>query len=232
VSFGTGDEAFQQARVQSATALVDGGYVVELSVSLLDAGGPGTFHGLDFQVNDASNGARTSIRNWADPTGAGYQSTARWGVGRLMPPEDGGPTIELSAGTVHPGGTVSVALSGFEPGTEVQLVLADQQPGGAFGSAVPMAIELPATLATLTVGEDGTASGTATIPADTPVGGYRLYAVVDGTALASAALVVVAVPPAAMALTGLAVGAGVWLALAALSAGLVLLLLRRRVRAA
>ncbi|WP_395243928.1 endo-1,4-beta-xylanase [Agromyces sp. MMS24-K17] len=85
VSFGTGDEAFQRARVQSATATVDGGYVVEAAISLLEYGGEGTFHGLDFQVNDASNGQRTAIRNWADPTGAGYQSTAHWGVGRLVP---------------------------------------------------------------------------------------------------------------------------------------------------
>ena len=86
VSFGTGDEAFQRARVQSATAVVDGGYVVELSVDLGDAAGLGTFHGLDFQVNDASGGQRTAIRNWADPTGAGYQSTARWGVGEFVGP--------------------------------------------------------------------------------------------------------------------------------------------------
>lgn len=86
VSFGTGDEAFQRARVQSATALVDGGYVVELSVDLGDAAGLGTFQGLDFQVNDAADGQRTAIRNWADPTGAGYQSTARWGVGEFVGP--------------------------------------------------------------------------------------------------------------------------------------------------
>jgi len=86
VSFGTGDEAFQRARVQSATALVDGGYVVELSVDLGDAASLGTFHGLDFQVNDAAAGQRTAIRNWADPTGAGYQSTARWGVGQFVAP--------------------------------------------------------------------------------------------------------------------------------------------------
>lgn len=84
VSFGTGDEAFQRARVQSATALVDGGYVVELSVELGDAAALDTFHGLDFQVNDAAGGQRTAIRNWADPTGAGYQSTARWGVGQFV----------------------------------------------------------------------------------------------------------------------------------------------------
>jgi endo-1,4-beta-xylanase len=82
-SFGTGDETYQRNRLVSATKVVDDGYVVEASISLLEAGGVGTFHGLDFQVNDASGGARTGIKNWADPTGAGYQSTSRWGVGRL-----------------------------------------------------------------------------------------------------------------------------------------------------
>ena len=83
-SFGTGDEAFQANRLTSATKIVADGYVVEASISLLEAGGLGTFHGLDFQVNDATAGIRTSIRNWADPTGLGYQSTSRWGVGRLV----------------------------------------------------------------------------------------------------------------------------------------------------
>ena len=83
-SFGTGDEAFQANRLTSATKVVADGYVVEASISLLEAGGVGTFHGLDFQVNDATAGVRTSIRNWADPTGLGYQSTSRWGVGRLV----------------------------------------------------------------------------------------------------------------------------------------------------
>ena len=80
VSFGTGDEAAQRARVTSATTRTADGYVVELAVDLADQGGEGTFHGLDLQVNDASDGTRTAIRNWADPSGAGYQSTARWGV--------------------------------------------------------------------------------------------------------------------------------------------------------
>ena len=53
-------------------------------MSLLEYGGAGTFHGLDFQVNDGTNGVRTSIRTWADPTGLGYQSTARWGVAKLV----------------------------------------------------------------------------------------------------------------------------------------------------
>jgi endo-1,4-beta-xylanase len=84
VSFGTGDEGFQAARVSSATVRTESGYTVEAAISLLEYGGLGTFHGLDFQVNDASDGARTAIRNWAEQEGIGYQTTARWGVGRLV----------------------------------------------------------------------------------------------------------------------------------------------------
>jgi endo-1,4-beta-xylanase len=85
-SFGTGDEAAQAARLRSATSHVEGGYIVEAAIDLLDTGGPGTFHGLDFQVNDGTDGVRTAIHNWADPTGLGYQTTARWGVGQLVGP--------------------------------------------------------------------------------------------------------------------------------------------------
>ncbi|MCK9794853.1 endo-1,4-beta-xylanase [Isoptericola sp. 4D.3] len=100
-SFGTGDEAAQAARLTSATALVDGGYVVEAAIDLAGAGGADTFHGLDFQVNDGTDGARTAVRDWADPTGTGYQSTARWGVGRLVaaeaPEPDGLVNVEAPA---------------------------------------------------------------------------------------------------------------------------------------
>jgi endo-1,4-beta-xylanase len=92
VSFGTGDVAFQHARLESATASTSNGYVVEAAISLLEYGGSGTFHGLDFQVNDGTNGVRTSIHTWADPTGVGYQTTARWGVVKLV---DGGPVCDV-----------------------------------------------------------------------------------------------------------------------------------------
>ncbi|MFW7415298.1 endo-1,4-beta-xylanase [Demequina sp. SO4-18] len=84
VSFGTGDEGFQANRVESATSRFDGGWTVEAAISLLEYGGEGSFHGVDFQINGATDGARHTIRNWADPTGAGYQSTARWGVAQLV----------------------------------------------------------------------------------------------------------------------------------------------------
>ena len=84
VTVGTGDETYQLNRLDSAVTETATGYRVEAAIDLLEYGGLGTFHGLDFQVNDATNGARSSIRNWADPTGNGYQSTARWGVGQLV----------------------------------------------------------------------------------------------------------------------------------------------------
>ncbi len=83
-SFGSGDAAYQEGRLQSATARTATGYRVEARIDMLEYGGLGSFHGVDFQVNDATAGARTSIRTWADPTGAGYQSTARWGVGTFV----------------------------------------------------------------------------------------------------------------------------------------------------
>lgn len=83
-SFGTGDETWQSDSLVSAAEVVPGGYIVEAAIDLNGAGGLGTVQGLDFQVNNAANGVRTSIVNWADPTGTGYQSTARWGVGKLV----------------------------------------------------------------------------------------------------------------------------------------------------
>jgi len=82
-SFGTGDEAAQKARLTSATSVVSDGYIVEAAISLLNTSTVGSMVGLDFQVNDGTGGKRTAVKSWADPTGNGYQSTSRWGVGRL-----------------------------------------------------------------------------------------------------------------------------------------------------
>ena len=95
-SFGTGDTTAQQARLVSATQVVDDGYIVEASISLLGESGVNTFHGLDFQVNDAAGGTRIGIRNWADPTNAGYLSTSHWGVGQLLEADQTVPELQLS----------------------------------------------------------------------------------------------------------------------------------------
>ncbi|MFJ4044562.1 endo-1,4-beta-xylanase [Microbacterium sp. NPDC089987] len=107
LSFGTGSSAAQLARVSSsATAATPTGYTVELEIDLVGQsggqsdvplGGADTFHGLDFQINDGRGGSRFAVHTWADPSGTGYQSTARWGVAHLVPagdaqgPEDGEP---------------------------------------------------------------------------------------------------------------------------------------------
>jgi endo-1,4-beta-xylanase len=85
-SFGTGDAAAQEARLRSMTKLTSTGYIIEAAVTLTGAGGLGTFQGVDFQINDGTAGARTSVHSWAEPTGTGYQTTARWGVGQLVGP--------------------------------------------------------------------------------------------------------------------------------------------------
>ncbi len=125
VSFGTGDEAFQRGRLTSAVVRTATGYRVEAAISLLEYGGQGTFHGLDFQVNDAANGARSAITNWADPTNAGYQSTAHWGVGQLVGPasHDVAPkvTTQPKSVTVANGGSATyTAKASGSPAPRVQ----------------------------------------------------------------------------------------------------------------
>lgn len=164
VSFGTGDETFQRNRLTSATSVTADGYLVEASISLLEEGGPGTFHGLDFQVNDGTDGARTSVRTWADPTGLGYQSTARWGVAQLVEtyvPPVIDPAISLGADVVARGGSLRVELSGFEPGGTVELTLERDKPGRG---------HRPMDLGQVTIGADGTASVTVTVPAGAKTG--------------------------------------------------------------
>ncbi len=242
LSFSTGDEAFQRARVTSATQTVDGGYVVEVAIALGDASGLGAFQGLDFQVNDALGGARIGIANWADPSGVGYQSTARWGVGEFVGPADGepepggdDPTVKLGSTTVRAGGRVDVELSGFEPGQVVELQLdrpASAAGGGGSGGVAATArtasaAALPATLGTLVVGADGSARGSVTIPADTAPGSYRLSALAGGQVLASGQLTVLA---AAVAATGADVSGALGAALLMLLAGGAALVLRARRR--
>ena len=169
-SFGTGDEAFQSGRLQSATQLVPGGYVVEAAISLLESGGLATFHGLDFQVNDASGGARTGIRNWADPSGIGYQSTARWGVAQLVAaPVVLDPQVTVTKSSVAAGGKLDVKLEGFQAGTVVQLAL---QRGNAANSRI--------SLGTVTIGPAGTASVKPTVGLGVNPGNYKLVALADG----------------------------------------------------
>ncbi len=205
VSFGTGDEGYQDGRLESATRVVDGGYVVEASIDLgSEASGAGTFHGLDFQVNDATAGVRTAVKGWADPTGLGYQSSERWGVVELLETVDPGPgpdpepqpdpQVSVEDRTVRAGQRLDVVLSGFAPGSTVELTLERIR-----GERVAVTVDL----GTVTVAEDGSATTSVKVPKKTPKGAYSLVAESgDLTAVADDA---VRVTPAA------AVGTWDWL---------------------
>jgi len=182
VSFGTGDEAAQAARLTSAVTRTATGYRVEAAVNLLTYGGLGTFHGLDFQVNDAADGARHTITNWADPTGAGYQSTAHWGVGELV---EGTPVVpvpelelQLSGSSVKAGGTLGVSVTGGQPGEAVQVWL----------NSTPVLLSSGVMSAT------GTYAATVTIPAGTVAGAHTVR-VLTAAGEASAAITVVLADP-------------------------------------
>jgi endo-1,4-beta-xylanase len=90
-----------QDRLTSATSITDTGYIVEVAIELGYEPEPGQLVGLELQVNDATNGARNSVRTWSDPTGRSYQSTSRWGVARLVDAQ--GPQCDTTIDGVHDG---------------------------------------------------------------------------------------------------------------------------------
>jgi endo-1,4-beta-xylanase len=200
VTIGAVDENFQLPRLQTATARTTTGYLVEVSIDLLGGAGPETVHGFDFQVNDGFEGNRVSIRNWADPSGQGYLSTSRWGVGQLVAAPDAAPQLVLEPGSPRAGETIDFTIEGLEPGSPVELVLVPESEGAAGAAAVrgvavvtagngaTAAMEFPLSLGTFTADENGRVSGTVTIPAAVPPGDYQILALVDGEEIASAPL--------------------------------------------
>jgi endo-1,4-beta-xylanase len=77
VSFNGGDST----NFKSRTMIIPGGYRVEMALPLYAIKpAAGTIMGFDVQINDAASGARTGIRNWANGTNMGYQSTTDYGI--------------------------------------------------------------------------------------------------------------------------------------------------------
>ncbi|MDR2895181.1 MAG: endo-1,4-beta-xylanase, partial [Propionibacteriaceae bacterium] len=131
IDFGPGaDRAVQEGWIKAAVQLTDQGYMVEAAISLDGQGGLDSLQGVDFQVNDGTAGVRTAVRNWADATGQGYQSTTHWGSVKLVAakapakPDDPEETTEPGAAdpsttpdkpgaTAQTGGT---AVTGGLPG--------------------------------------------------------------------------------------------------------------------
>ncbi|NNC11513.1 hypothetical protein HII28_06420 [Planctomonas sp. JC2975] len=112
VSFGAGDaESAQQARLTSATSRTSTGYIVEARIDMKDSTGVGTFEGVDYEVNDGTNGARTANFGWAEQTGSAYQTTSRWGVAELGGPAKLAPVVTLQPTDVAATKNATVAFS-------------------------------------------------------------------------------------------------------------------------
>jgi endo-1,4-beta-xylanase len=94
-------EAPVQDRLTSATSITEAGYIVEVAIDLGYEPEAGQLVGLELQVNDATNGARNSVRTWSDPTGRSFQSTSRWGVARLVAAD--GPQCDATIDGRHKG---------------------------------------------------------------------------------------------------------------------------------
>ncbi|MCD0445378.1 endo-1,4-beta-xylanase [Glycomyces sp. A-F 0318] len=79
---GNGPEA---GELTSAAAVTDTGYRVEIAVALAEGQGVvGAEHGLDLQVNDGTDGVRTAVHTWYDPTGLSWNTNANWGIAELV----------------------------------------------------------------------------------------------------------------------------------------------------
>ncbi|MGM7697657.1 endo-1,4-beta-xylanase [Microbacterium sp. A84] len=252
LSFGTGDAALQQARVaSSATALTETGYVVEVAIDLLGEsggqsdvplGGLDTFHGLDFQVNDGRDGARFAVHTWAEPTGTGYQNTARWGVARLVsaeepseptepteptePAEPGTPTEPTEPGTptepTEPGdpgdgevvawATVDVGDGRVEQGGALPVTVSGLEPGQQITATL---FSDPIEIAGISAADaSGRVTFEVSIPADLPLGAHTLVIASGELDPISAEVTVVA--PGQLAVTGAQLPWGIALAVVVL----------------
>jgi endo-1,4-beta-xylanase len=79
---GNGPEA---GALTSAAAVTDTGYRVEMSIALAEGHAEvGAEHGLELQVNDATDGVRTAVHTWYDPTGMSWNTNANWGIAELV----------------------------------------------------------------------------------------------------------------------------------------------------
>lgn len=113
----SGDPSIVGDNLTSAAAVVEGGYVIEAAIEIEGGvAGPGTFAGLELQVNDATDGARTAVHTWHDPTGQSFQDTSRWGVARLVAAPE--PVCDTTVTGVRLGGlTVSEGLTCLDGAT-------------------------------------------------------------------------------------------------------------------
>ena len=132
ISFGAGDtEDAQAARLTSATSRTATGYIVEARIDMKDSTGVGKFEGVDYEVNDGTNGARTANFGWAEQTGTAYETTSRWGVAQLVGPAKFAPVITLQPQDVIAQKNAIVAISAGAIGSpDPTVVWQRHTPGG------------------------------------------------------------------------------------------------------
>ena len=83
--------------IVSAVKVVDGGYVVEAAYKWTDITPSANMEiGIDFQINDAKDGARTGTASWYDESGMGWSSPGVFGTVMLV--GDAGTTTGPSTG--------------------------------------------------------------------------------------------------------------------------------------
>ncbi len=81
----SGDLEVIGENLTSAASVTDTGYIVEAFVALHSMDPEtGDFIGLELQVNDATDGGRTAVHTWHDPTGDSYINTSQWGAAMLV----------------------------------------------------------------------------------------------------------------------------------------------------
>ncbi|WP_335986973.1 endo-1,4-beta-xylanase [Glycomyces sp. MUSA5-2] len=114
---GNGPDA---GELTSAAAVTDTGYVVEVAVAMApEQAAIGTEHGLELQVNDGTDGARTAVHTWYDPTGLSWNTNANWGIAEFVedveaPGEGGGKLPTTGAAlTAALAGAAALGVLGF-----------------------------------------------------------------------------------------------------------------------
>jgi endo-1,4-beta-xylanase len=71
--------------ITSAATATSTGYRVEIAIALAEEHAEvGAEHGLELQVNDGTDGVRTAVHNWYDPTGQSWSTNANWGIAELV----------------------------------------------------------------------------------------------------------------------------------------------------
>lgn len=89
VSFGNvvtlGGNGPDAGEITSAAVATSAGYTVEIAIALAEGQGAiGAEHGLELQVNDATDGVRTAAHTWYDPTGQSWSTNKYWGIAELV----------------------------------------------------------------------------------------------------------------------------------------------------